>query len=224
MTTSLGAGRLKPPLLALVPWRNVFELGPAGDDTGRTMAEEWYLGGYPPAAVQVPISWVSPPFTVRQDTPLDVAEVTRGSTTVRSKNQTVVTANRGREWTFTETLDSVAPVDAPSLAKWVTDTYTGGRPRSPGLTLVLNARTEAEIYKILSVRQGTRVSLTGAPASWPTGATEHVVEGVRHTALGDIRTVVWVTTPVIGATAGVPGPWFTLGETHTTSTTDLVPF
>jgi hypothetical protein len=221
MTTSQGLGRRRPGLLAFVPWSNVFGLGPGADDTGKVMATELYFGGYPPPVVEIPYSWIRPALRIRQASPLNVAEVTQsGGSTSRSVN---VPSTTTRQWLFTATVDSAVPVDPANLAKWVTDTYDVPLPRSSALGLVLNDKSETEIWWILGVRQGTHIRITGAPAGWPTGATELVVEGIAHQITADVRTVVWNTSPVVGSAAGVVGPWF-YSEDSLTSGADVVPF
>lgn len=203
MSTSQGLGRRKAPLFALQPWGNLFSV----DDDARALAEELYFGGYPPTPVDIPYTWIRGPFRSKQDTPLRLAEVSQsGGSTARSKDPTLTSTDR--VWPFRETIDSIVPPDPANLAKWITDYYRIPRPRNPGLTLLLNIRTEAEIYRILSVRQGTRISVSGAPAGWPTGSGELIVEGVQHDVRADLRFVTWNTTPVIGAAVGSSGPWF----------------
>lgn len=54
-------------------------------------------------------------------------------------------------------------------------------------------------------------TLFGIPANegpWPDGTTSLLIEGIQHTGGVDDRVVVWNTSPVIGSTPGIPGPWF----------------
>lgn len=181
----------------------------------------WWGGTVPPRPVDIPVAWLSPPLRVRQDHPLNRAEVgQRGGATARSTN---VPALNDQQWLFTASVDSVADADAPNLATWVTDTYDEPLPRCGALTLVLNVRTDTEVWRILGVTQGRRIRLTDAPGSWPTGATELVVEGVTHQFTGDLRIVQWNTSPVIGAAAGVAGPWFRY-STSRWNGTDVRPY
>jgi hypothetical protein len=217
---SLGLGRKKPPLFAFQPWPNLFSL----NDDARVLAEELYFGGYPPVPVQIPVGWLSPPMRIRQDSPLNVAEVSPTSGTVaRSRNQQVIDSHGRREWKFTAVLDTVVPADPQNLATWVTDTYDITRPRISQLTLVLTRRTEAELHRLMRVVQGVRISITDPPGTWPTGAGELIVEGIRHVITADLRVLVWNTSPVLGEVAGQVGPWFTADDSRTDGT-DLVPF
>lgn len=219
MTTSQGLGRRKAPLFRLQPFANLFSL----NDDARVLAEELYWGGYPPTPTDIPYTWIRGPFRAKQDTPLRQAEVTQsGGTTARAKDSALTSTDR--VWPFTATIDTVVPPDPGNLAKWVIDYYQDPRPRNPSLTLILNVRSEAEIYRILAVKQGTRISISGAPSGWPTGAGELVVEGIQHSIMADLRTVTWNTTPVIGAAVGSSGPWFYTDDSRLSSSTDLVPF
>lgn len=222
MTTSQGLGRLKPPFFGRrALWRNLFSL----NEDAKLLAEEWYWGGYPPPPVQIPYSWLRVPVRIKQDNPLNVAEVTQsGGATARTRDQTSVDANAGREWKFDETIDSIVLSDPPNLAKWVVDYYSDPRPRHALLVLVLNVRTVPEIWRILGVTQGRRISITGAPATWPTGATELIVEGIVHSIPADLRTVGWLASPVVGAAVGSAGPWFRTDDSRLGSGTDLVPY
>lgn len=218
MTTSQGIGRRKPPLFQLVPWSN---LGSLNEDA-RALAQDVYLGGYAPPSVDIPWTWVRGPLRVLRDRPLRIAEVTQaGGPTARSKDPTLL--NTDRVWKFTATLDSVVADDAANLAEWVTTYYDTPRPRSPELVLVLNNRTEAELYRILRVKQGTRIALSGIPASWPPGAGAWIVEGVAHQVVADERLVVWNLAPVIGTTVGESGPWYYADDSRS-SGTDVIPF
>jgi len=101
--------------------------------------------------------------------------------------------------------------------------YTNVRQRMPQLTLNLVPRTDVECWRILAREIGDRISITGAPASWPDGVTELVIEGITHRIGQDVRFVVWNTAPVIGTAAGAVGPWFRLDASRTDGT-DVVPF
>jgi hypothetical protein len=221
VSTSLGLGRRRPPLLALVPWARVFDYGALGEQAGRAMAEELYFGGYPPPPVEIPLGWFRGSVRLRQSSRFNRAEVTKlGGATARSSS--VVGDERQRK--FTATLDTIVDADPANLAKWVTDYYDEPMPRSAALVLVLNSRTQTEIWRILGVRQGRRISIVDTPAGWPSGATELIVEGITHQIVGDARTVTWNTSPVIGAEPGTSGPWARFDETRYSSSTEIMPF
>lgn len=164
MTGSLGLGRRRPRHLALVPWTHQFGLGALGQDAGRTMADELYHGGWPPTPIEIPMGWISGRATFRQDPPFARAEVSqRSGDTARARNVTSVI--NGREWVFTATLDSIVDSDPGNLAAWVTAYYTDPLPRASAVTLILNSRTPTEIWRILRVVQGSRITITGAPGA-----------------------------------------------------------
>lgn len=221
MSTSQGLGRRGPGHLAFQPWSNQFGLGPLGEDAGKTMAVELYHGGWPPTPVQIPMSWLRGSAVFRQDPPYARAGVTQvGGATARSSNPAA--AVNGREWVFTAAVDSIVDVDPANLAAWVTAYYDARLPRAPAFTLLLNDRTPTEIWRILGVTQGRRISITGT-SGWPDGSTELVVEGITHTVLADVRLVRWACAPIVGVTVGTPGPWF-YSDSSSTSGTDAIPF
>lgn len=222
MSTSQGLGRRRPPLCGYVPWRNLFDVGTLGEQSGRELARELYFGGHPLPPVEIPYTWLRGPVRVRQATKFNRAEVTQsGGATARSSN---VASNTERQWVFTATLDSVTDADPAALAKWTTDYYDEPLPRSSALTLTLNSRSSTEIWRILGVAQGRRISIVDAPATWPTGATELLVEGITHQIQADVRLVTWNTSPVVGAEAGQSGPWFRRDDSRYSSATDIRPF
>lgn len=211
-------GRLKPPLLAVIPWVRVMAPGFA-DETAMQLAHDLYFGAMPPAPVEIPWSWLRAPIRVRQDNPYTIAEVSAGGATA-----TATATGATREWKFSATLDSLSQPDAQNLAQWVIDNYDISRPRLRDLTLRLNTRTEVEIHRILSVAQGSRIRLTDLPTGYPTGASELVVEGIRHEMDAEVRDVTWNAVPIPGAELGESGPWFRLDETHLDDTDELLPF
>lgn len=219
-TSSSGIGRLKPPLLALLPWASV--MAPVfADDTAMRLANDLYFGGHPPAPVEIPFGWLRAPVRLRQDNPYTIAEVT----TSDSDNATDFDTTATRQWKFTAQLDTIAGLtDAANLAAWVIDYYDTSRPRGRDLRLRLNSRTDLEIQRILSVAQGGRIQITDLPTGYPTGASELVVEGIRHEMDAAVRDVIWNAVPVIGAELGEAGPWFRLDETVLGDTDELLPF
>lgn len=221
MTTSLGLGRRRPRHLALVPWGHQFGLGPLGQDAGKTMATELYHGGWPSTPIEIPMAWLSGKAAFRQDPPLARAEVSQlGGDTARASNP--ASRINGREWMFTAALDSVVDVDPGNLAAWVAAYYTDPLPRSAAMLLILNGRAVAEIWRILSVVQGSRIQITGT-TGWPDGATDLVVECVSHQVAADLRTVIWALAPIVGEDVGTAGPWF-YSDSSFTSGSDAVPF
>lgn len=170
MSTSQGLGRRRPPLLALAPWKGVFDVGALGEQAGRAMAQELYFGGHPLPPVEIPLSWLRGQVRLRQSNKLNRAEVAlTGGATARSSNLASPTE---QQWVFRATLDSIVGADPGNLAKWVTDYYTTPLPRSPAYSLILNTRTEAEIWRILGVTQGRRISIVDTPTGLRTTVTD----------------------------------------------------
>lgn len=84
---------------------------------------------------------------------------------------------------------------------------------TPSVTDVLNV----DDILFAAVPQGT----VGA---WPEGTGTLVVEGISHQVSNNVRTVTLNTSPVIGGTPGVVGPWFRLNGGSVIDGTDPVPF
>lgn len=139
---------------------------PIVDQSALVAAQNWlWWGGVaPPAAVQIPLSWLRGPARFRHDPPRQVAEVTQaGGTTATSRAASLLPTDR--QWVFTATLDTLVSGDTANLARWVTTYYTSPLPRANAYSLVLNGRTVPEIWRILGVKVGTRISITGAPGT-----------------------------------------------------------
>lgn len=171
----------------------------------------------PPAPVEIPYGWLAgfQPLRIRPDKPLTTAAVSVDGGGTASAEDGASLAAFG-DTAFSATLHTATPTDAAALAAWAvayyaTDPDDVPRARFPALLIRLTGRTQPEMHRVLSVGIGTRITITGAPATWPEGATEQVVEGIRHT-LSDARDVEWTTAPVVGSAPGVAGPWFRLGE------------
>lgn len=190
------------------------------------MLADWTFQSGPPTPIQIPYTWLSPPLRSRPDKPLTVAEVTSGGVTTPVRD--APSAGEYGENLFTATLASPLTIDGVNLANWIIDYYAtqpGAVPRTrfPALALKLNARTRGEQMRILAVTIGTRITITGAPTTWPAGATEQVVEGIHHSHGPEDRVVEWNTAPVVGASAGTAGPWFRFGVS-VIGGTDVIPF
>lgn len=182
--------------------------------------------GGPPAIVSIPYSWLSRPLRDRPDKPVTSASVSQfGGTSayqVDADSQTEYGENP-----FTATLHTACDADPANLAHWAlayraTQPGVVPRARFSSLPVVLSKRAPAEIQLLLDVRIGQRIRITGAPATWPPGKTEQVVEGIRH-SIGALRTMELITVPIIGTTAGAPGPWFKVGSS-VLGGPDAVPF
>lgn len=183
--------------------------------------------GSPPDPTEIPYDWLLPPLTFRPERPLNAASVTQtsGATARRADRTSQV------EWgvnTFTETLDTAVDVDAANLAAHVITFYATQpgdvpRSRSSAMTFNLNEREDSECLTLLRIGRGDRIRITGAPADWPEGATELVIEGLTNSIAVDVRWLSWWVAPVIGTDTGIAGPWFRW-DNSSWDGTDLRPF
>jgi hypothetical protein len=220
---ALGRGRLTRTNEAtfdqLLPRTDGFGSGAAA-----RAAADFFFGFAAPAPTQIPYSWLSPPFRARADQPINDVTVTQfgGGTAYQTSAASIA---RYGDSAAPYTLETAQDGDMQSLAAWVIDHYATSRMRCPSLTLNLfgPTRTDAEKWLVLGVTIGTRIQITGAPATWPEGTSTLIVEGIAHQVGGNVRLVTWNTSPVIGATPGVVGPWFKLNSSPINGT-DTVPF
>jgi hypothetical protein len=167
-------------------------------------------GGLPQDPAEIPVCWLTAPLTLRLDKPFNYAEVTQidGATArYTAPGATVI-------YPFSATLTTAVDADPTNLAHWTVTYNTTARMRSPSLTINLLHRTDDEKVFLLGIGRNRRIRLTGLPAEWPSGANTLVVRGIQHRATTYGRTVTWVTGPVIGTTAGAPGPWFRWGTSY----------
>lgn len=197
-------------------------------DNAAPILADWNVQPGPPAPVEIPYAWLAgfQPLRVRPDKPLTTASVgVSGSITATAEDADSVAAFGDNA--YTATLNTATEDDAQSLATWVVDYYATDpddvpRARFPALLVRLTGRTQPEMHRVLSVGIGTRIRITGAPATWPEGATEQVVEGIRH-ELSEARDVGWTTAPVVGSSPGVAGPWFRY-DVSAWNGADVIPF
>lgn len=200
----MGQG-LPHPAPGMLPWARMFDLPPwTGDETSRSVAVHWYLDGLQaPEPVEIPWSWLSGPMRFRQDRAATHAAVSKvgGGTAIAQ-------VSADEQISFTASLQSGNDVDPANLAQFVVDYYDEARTRLAEVRLVLNERTDEELWTILGVEIGTRITITGTPTGWPEGADSLVVEGIHPESSTDYRAVTWATSPVIGEAAGEVGPFF----------------
>lgn len=188
------------------------------------VVDRWLFGGYAPAPVPIPYTWLAQPLRFRPDPPINVADVTSAAAaTVPARSVGTTSRAEYGEASTAVTSYSALPPDPQALAGYLTGSYADPRVRCPNITLDLLQRTDVERWLILAAGIGTRITITGAPATWPEGTTSLIVEGVAHTVGIDDRTVVWNTAPVVGSTAGIPGPWFRT-DASAIGATDKLPY
>jgi hypothetical protein len=196
----------------------------AGQRTGAQLAADWYFGGLgPPAPVEIPYTWLSA-LTWRVDLPYTSASVAGPSGTDRRYDPDA--RARYGDRAYSATLSTATDADPANLAAWVMSYLAdpGDTPRQRMvLRLRLGSRTQTECWRVLDVGEGRRISITGAPSTWPAGATEQIVEGRGHLVDADEHTVQWITSPVIGSSPGTAGPWFRLDNSQLDGD-DALPF
>jgi hypothetical protein len=196
-------------------------------DRAAPVVADWFFPYGPPTPIQIPFAWLTTPLSARPDKPFTTATVTQtGGSTARGKSAASL-AEYGQN-NFSAALSTAVDADPGCLTQFVLAYYAtppGSVPRTrfPTLRLILNGRTPSEQMRILGLALGTRITITGVPVSWPAGASQQVIEGIRQSGVGSQRVVEWNTSPVIGAAAGVSGPWFR-ADSSLADGTDVAPF
>lgn len=185
---------------------------------------EWLYWGSPPAYIEVPYAWLSFPATWQAETLANTATVTQRDGVSATRANSASVTQRGQLDAPPVSLHTTCDADPANLAQWTVDYRSPLRMKQPELALVdLTARTRAERARVLRVRQGIRVVVTDAPATWPEGSHSLLVEGVRHVGHSHSRLVVWRTSAIPGTTPGEPGPWLRYGSSFWNSA-DVVGF
>lgn len=190
-------------------------------DRAALILADWMFPPGPPTPVDIPYAWLSNPLRARPDTPITTTAVSQSGTGGASANLADnASLDEYGDNLFTASLLTTLAADPPALARHMLDHYAtqpGDVPRTrfPSLTLNIFARTIPEQQRILALAIGTRIRITGVPASWPVGSDSQVIEGIHHVLAGNARYVELNTAPA------VVGPWFrtdssAMGETHTT--------
>lgn len=188
------------------------------------VANDLFWGLAAPAPTVIPYSWLAPPATFRADQPINDPQVQQANgATAYAPNNTSI--NNYGDFPLAITLNTISAGDPAALATYLNTYYSGFRMRNPSLTInLLDAhRTQADVWRILGIRIGDRISIPDAPATWPEGANTLFVEGIYHSVSQNERLVTFNCSPVIGATPGVVGPWFR-DDSSVASGTDAGPF
>lgn len=224
MSTVRGFGRYLGALGSSFNLTPLADVWPA--DKSAPVVADWFFPPGPDYPLQLPYSWISPPLRSRPDKPFTSAHVSQSGGTSVTQSDSASTTEYG-DSAFEATLSTVNPNDPGNLVAWILAYYAtqpGSVPRArfPALLINLSGRPPGDQMRILSARIGQRIHITGAPATWPQGATEQVIEGIHH-ILGDSRAVEWTTSPVVGSSPGVAGPWFRL-DVSALGGTDSIPF
>lgn len=179
------------------------------------------VGGLAPVPYDIPVCWLSQPVVLRMEPPFTTAAITRDGATYRDKHD----ANRAEygDFPFTATLETAQDLDPARLAHWTITYQSTPRVRSPQFTINLLYRSDTEKLGLLRIPRWSRIRLTGVPPEFPEGASSLILAGARHQISGFGRLLHITTAPVVGAAAGVPGPWFRLGSSRWGGT-DVIPF
>lgn len=196
---------------------------PDTDTHSSASVNDYFWGGGPPPVTQIPYAWLSPAVRFRPDPPINVADVTQISGTSAHSVNRVSVATYGEYAPSPVQLATLCDADPSNLAVYTTGNYANPRTRCPQLTLNLLSRTDVECWLILGREIGNRIQITDAPSTWPEGTTSLVIEGIQHAIAVDMRLVTWDTSPIVGASPGVPGPWFRADSSRVDGT-DKIPF
>lgn len=226
MASSAGFG---VKLRSLPPAQSSATLRPSAVPGSNTAADilnhYWWGTGVvaPPAPIEIPLLWLSQPLPHRMDPPYNDAQVTVASSNAQARRRKRTSISEVGVQPYTATLNTAVPADAPALAAYVIAQRGEARVRSPQLTVDLLYRTPSEQRRLLRIRRGRRIRITGVPANFPEGADSLVVTGVSHEIGVAARLLRLTTAAVVGTTPGTPGPWFRLG-TSVAGGGDIVPF
>jgi hypothetical protein len=209
----------------MAAWGDLFRLP---DHTGGTssaqIAADWYFAGRgAPAPIEIPYLWLSG-LSWRSELPYTTAEISGPTSSASRYDQ--ASRQRWGDRTLRVTLETACDADPTAITTWVMSYLAnpGDAPRQRMVVrLRLGSRTTVEQWRILGVGEWQRITVTGAPSTWPSGATEQIIEGRRHMIDDHEHTVEWITSPVVGSTPGVAGPWFRVGVSAVDGS-DAVPF
>lgn len=202
------------------------------------IVNDWFWGGGAPDPTLIPWTWLSVPLTIRQDQPINSAQITGVGNATAVANDTASQAIY-TVFSASATLATVLVADALNLARHLVTYYASPLTRCPTWTFDLTQRVaDEEKWRILGRELGDRATLapstitdlvTGAsitlpvPAALPAAARSIVIEGIEHSSAPTGRVTAWTTSPLLGPTPGVEGPWFRLGTSRLDGT-DPIPF
>lgn len=175
-----------------------------------------------PAPTQIPICWLSQPVQLRLEQPYNYAEVGQANGTRAVANDADSVSEVGT-FAFTATLNTMLDADPAALATWTVAYQATPRVGAPTLIIDLLYRTEAEISMLLRIDRHQRIQLTGVPPEFPEGASNLVITGRTNELAVNRRRITFTTAPVIGLTAGIPGPWFRV-DASLLDGSDILPF
>lgn len=193
-----------------------------------SIANDMFFGpGNPPTIVQIPYAWLMPPVGFRPDAPYTSAAITQsGAGTAYTSDANSLDEYGDNQ--FAATLATLGAADTVALGEY-TMTYYATQPgkvprqRTPALVINLLPLDLVSIQTVLGLQEGQHIHVSGAPATWPEGTTDLVIEGISDAIGLNVRTRSLRTSPVIGSTPGTVGPWFRWGSSIWGGS-DVIPF
>jgi hypothetical protein len=189
------------------------------------VVNDWFWTGAPDP-ILIPWTWLSMPLSLRQDAPINSAQITGLSGVVAQANNTAA-QNQFGTFSASGTLTTALQADAANFGQFLVTYYGNPLLRCPTWTFDLTGPqfyADENKWKVLGRELGDRVTLTSStltdsggttvtlpvPAGLPAAARNLTIEGIQHASSPTVRTVTWTTGPLLGPTPGVEGPWFRL--------------
>jgi len=183
----------------------------------------WGTGTIFPTPVTLDYGWLVQPVAWRPVPPVNSQTVTRTGAGSAYATNTSSINEYGVYDPGGVTLETANDGDPASLASYATTWQPNFLQRPPQLAFDLIHRSTTEQWAILSVTEGTRITLTNTPATWPAECVSVFVDGIAHEIGLDSRTVTFTCSPLVGQAAGQVGPWFQLDRSFL-SGSDVLPF
>jgi len=163
--------------------------------------------------MSIPWGWIQRgSMRMRPDQPVTEVVVTRaGGGSARRVDPAAARRHGVRSLRY-ELASDVAE-DAGNLAGWALRAYAAPRTRSPGFVINMLSRSSTERAALLSLRVGDLIEITGMPEGTPADLPYQVINGIKHTiGPGRVRTIEFVTSPLLGPAPGEPPPCPMVGD------------
>jgi len=204
------------------------------------VVNDWFWFGAP-APTYIPWTWLSMPMALRLDQPINSASIINNATGTAT---TATNPTSQAAWTTFPASGSITSAilqDAANFAAFLVAYYNNPITRAPTWTIDLAgtqfASSPENRWRVLGRELGDRVTLAPStivdpngnsvtlpvPAGLPPAARSLVIEGIQQSSSPTSRVVTWTTSPLLGSTPGVEGPWFRLDYSFLDGT-DVVPF
>lgn len=235
-TTAAGKGRI----LGMAEWGDDDLIADVERPTpsASLFVNDWFWGGGAPDATIIPWTWLSMPMALRQDKPINSVQITGASNIVATASAASSQTTYGT-FAASATLTTALLADAGNFAAFLVAYYSNPMMRCPTWTIDLTGvqfQTDENRWRVLGREIGDRVTLGPStlpgpqgpitlpvPPGLPPGVVSLVIEGIEHDSSPISRLISWTTSPLIGSTPGVEGPWFRL-DTSRMDGTDVMPF